>query len=525
MSAPGTVAELAAEVRQQIGYPVDADAVAATIETLGIREVDARERFGESDVFALAQRVRRVVEDTAAPPRRSAAPGALQRVLGGAGRFASFYGRGIFFALPMIVQVLTITLLRLGVLVHLSDAQATVVMLGSILSFIATGGFVQAIGRLGSVYVGRESYRLARLLTYRILGLGLVASAAVGFVALALGAVFQLIPSGRLAIGVVYDLVLSTLWLFLAVLYMLQRRALVLACVMVWVGSFALLLLYTSIGVYASQWLSAGLGALLSALLGALSMRQLVRKAPPERGLEELPPIGKLLRETAPFFWYGILYFAFVFLDRIVGWTKAPPPHYAIFFHRAYELGLDWALLTLLLTVALLDYTINAFAQRLVPTQERFAADGIALHNQSFQRFYARQLALLFVLVVVSAVGIYLGGIRLRDATSATEVQDFFGASTTYRVYMWAALGYGLLVWGLLNVIFFFYLSRPAFAVRSLAPAIATGAIVGLAFSRGGSSWQSVIGLAAGGLVFAATSTAYAIRIFDDMAYYYYSAY
>ncbi|MBV8599360.1 MAG: hypothetical protein JO017_11105, partial [Actinobacteria bacterium] len=355
--------------------------------------------------------------------------------------------------------------------------------------------------------------------------LGLASAVGAGALVFVLGAGLHILPASRLGVAFVYDLVLSLLWLTLALLYMLQRRLLVLVSVVVWVGTLALLLEVLHLGIYTSEWLSAGIGALVAADAGGTVLHRLVKSLPPEQGVETMPPVRTLVAEVRPYFWYGVLYFAFVFLDRVVAWTKAPPPHYRIFFHRGYELGIDWALVTLLLSIALIDYTVTAFSERLVPTQKRFDSGRIRSHNLSFQRFYARQLALLTGVVAVSAVGVYLAGVALRDHSHNLTAEDFFGQTTTYHVYLWAALGYGLLVWGLLNVTFFFYLSQPGFAVRPLLYAVLTGLVVGLLASRSGVYWQSVEGLAAGAFVFAAATTRNAIRLFGEFDFFAYSAY
>lgn len=526
MSRPATVAALAAEVVERIGRPIDLDAVAATIETLGVRETDAREVFGADDVFELARRVAPLADALAPEAEEDAPPPPVVRAARGGVRFLRLYGRGIFFALPMIVQVVTIALLRLGTRIHLSDAQATAVMTGSILSFLVTGGFVQAIGRLGSVYVGRGNHVLARRLAYRIAAVGMLAAGVLALLVIAVGRAVAVLPGRGTEVAAAYLVVLSALWLSLAVLYMLQQRLLVLVSVGVWVAAFAWLLEGPQIGVYQAQWGGAGVGILVSSVAGLLVTWRFARRLPVERRQEPLPSARQLAVEVRPYFAYGVLYFAFVFLDRVVGWSKASPHGYVLFFHGPYELGLDWALLTLLLTVALLDYTITAFADALGPTQRRFAARDLHLHNRAFQFFYLRQLVLLGLLAVGSAAAMYYGGLWLRDAAgNVSEVRDFFSDSTTYHVFLWGALGYSLLVWGLLNAVFFFFVSRPAYALRPLVWALVAGLAAGAAASRTGPYWQSVVGLAAGGLVFAAGTTGYAIRLLDEIDFYYYASY
>ena len=68
--------ELVDLVVERIGVPVDVYAVAATLESEGIRDLDARERFGSADVFDLAEDVygaalQKVVETPVEPDRKS----------------------------------------------------------------------------------------------------------------------------------------------------------------------------------------------------------------------------------------------------------------------------------------------------------------------------------------------------------------------------------------------------------------------------------------------------------------------
>ena len=48
----------------------------------------------------------------------------------------------------------------------------------------------------------------------------------------------------------------------------------------------------------------------------------------------------------APYFAYGLVYFSFLFADRIMAWTgRADYRQYFFWFQADYEVGLNWALL------------------------------------------------------------------------------------------------------------------------------------------------------------------------------------
>ena len=91
------------ELLEKTEIPVDRYAVAATLESWGIRDVDARERHGLTDVFSLADEVfarSRARLAAAPPPRKLPEQEPLRKrvrlVLG-------WLGRGSFFIVPMTI--------------------------------------------------------------------------------------------------------------------------------------------------------------------------------------------------------------------------------------------------------------------------------------------------------------------------------------------------------------------------------------------------------------------------------------
>jgi hypothetical protein len=95
----------------------------------------------------------------------------------------------------------------------------------------------------------------------------------------------------------------------------------------------------------------------------------------------------------------------------------------------------------------------------------------------------------------------------------------------TQPVFWWAAIGYVFVVWGLLNSVFLFGLSRPSFVLRSLAPALALNVAVGFILSRTVRYDLAVVGLTAGSMAFMLISGYYTRRTLKNLDYFYYSAY
>jgi hypothetical protein len=133
----------------QTTSPVNTWAVAATLESRGVRDVDAQQRYGDADVFALADRVyaacRARLLQAGDPDAGAPEPTGYLTVL-------RRYGRGLISGLPMLVQTFSVLLLAivLYALLGYDTERASVVALATLVSLVVTGGFVQCVGRWGS---------------------------------------------------------------------------------------------------------------------------------------------------------------------------------------------------------------------------------------------------------------------------------------------------------------------------------------------------------------------------------------
>ena len=155
------------QVYDLIGNPISKWAVAATIESQVVRDIDARTDYGYDSVFDLAdvvyKRIKKKVYDDLDKDEDDHDEfnfGGYRRTLK---LFAKFYSAGMVFSLPMISQIVAIIIFEyaLWAWFDFNEAQATVVALGTIIAFILTGGFIQTLGRLVSKYKGEENYYLA----------------------------------------------------------------------------------------------------------------------------------------------------------------------------------------------------------------------------------------------------------------------------------------------------------------------------------------------------------------------------
>jgi hypothetical protein len=512
---------LADFVIEQTGEPLDVWAVAATLESRGVRDLDARERYGKRDVFELAEEVLaecRRREPVAAVPlgdQRSRGRRAL--------RDAGFFLRGGFFFFPLLIQLVTLLWLGYGLWASLdfSSRQASIVGMALLASFFVTGALSQVLGYLGPYAAGPGRYRVAERVSWLVVGFGAVAAAGLGLLVWLANLAFDWYDERTIGAGLAYYGLSSALSLTSAILYMLKRYDAMLASIVV--GLVVVGLVHGSVGTYAANWLGLGAAIVVEGGWGLVALRRRARRTAPELRVAAMPRAGVLVSLALPFVLYGSGYFLLLFADRLAVWSDGSQGR-PFTFRPAYEVGLDWALISVAIGIAYLEVVINAFSERLALLGERFGVADTGAHNRELRRFYVRRLAVVALLVAGGSALAFAGLVAARH-DGPVAVRGFFAEPNTVRVYAIATLGYALLVWGLYNGAFLFSLGRPWLVVRALGPGVVVALVLAFTLSRTVAPWAAVGGLAAGTFVFAVLSARATLRLLRDVDYHYFAAY
>jgi hypothetical protein len=520
----------AMEVRGIIGKPVDSWAVAAALESLGYRDIDAVERFGQRNVFELAENIHALIIDRKDEALKK--PGVSRRRKKAEGkyrRFFRFYSKGAVTAMPMMGQIACILVLRysLWAWVDFTEAQATVVALGTLLSFIVTGGFIQSIGREGIRLVGSENYYLAEKVCWKLVEQGTITVLGVGVLIFVANLVIPLYDIRLTLVSLMYYVLLSELWLYSSVAVVLSRPMAVLVITVVGILPVYYVMEYTSFGIYIAHWSGMSFALILIMLYTMIVFRRTAESTIPDLKSGRLPKPSVRAYLIAPYFVYGVFYFLNIFIDRFVSWSapSPEPPPYIFWFRTSYELGMDWALISLVFTLALLEYIINEFSHFQIPAQRAVKCLEVEDYIGFFRKFYKKFLILVAAIAVIDILATYAGVMYFRQFNEIKEVREFFSSPTTYLVFYAASVGYLFIAIGLYNSLFFFTLSRPEFVLRSIIPATAVNLVVALVASRCIHYEYGVLGLVAGGATFALLSTRFARDFFRNLDYYYYAAY
>ncbi len=523
------IEKVADEVIEKIDNPISPLQVSAVIESLGYRHADCPTEFGKKNIFELSKDVYKIcklkVRAGKTKERKTKQPGFLNSLW----IFIKYFSAGIALGLPIASQIafIAFTGYSLWAWIKFTELQATIVALGTILSFIVTGGFTQVMGREVTYYLSIGNKITARAIAFKLFNYGLVTSIGFGFLLFILNLVFEIFPKKFLLIALTYYFLLSILWLSTSVIYSAKRRLAVFiilsmgTLVVIWFHKF------NSLNIHIAHII----GLTTSDILMTLWAKFIFRLKKSEKKITYVSLKVKrrsvLAYVNSPFFKFGFYYFLLLFLDRLISWSASSKGKFYLFWFRTpYELGIDWALLSFGLMLAVLEYAVNDFSEKLIPTQKKFPAFKIKSHNAWYFNFYLVKFSLLIIFGIASIIVVYLIVIKLGEAYQhIKEVREFFSSPVTFKVFYLASISYLFLAIGLLNNLFFFTLWKPEFGLKAIKIALLVDLAVGIISSRLISWEYGVLGFTFGSFVFAFITTRHMLKFLKTIDYQYYSAF
>jgi hypothetical protein len=495
--------DLIGAVRRSAPDLVDAWEATAWIESFGWTDDRIRSVFGFSDTRAMGRHVFNL----------PAAPIAVERVGPPEARwrwpaFAGAYSRTLVYALPWLVMF--------GVEAVWPDAfetqpeMAGPISVAVMLSLIATGGYVQAIARKGSFYLGMQQLVLARHVGLLLCRGGLLTTGGLAICGLAAGEYFDIFGStaARL-LACFYFVMLSGLWLACAMLSLVTPR---------WRVPF----IYLAAGtVFVFARVSAGASTLEAhtvALIAAVVLA-LVLTIEAFRGSQHLdtrtervilPRTPVLLQSLVPHFVYGMAYFTFLFADRLSS-GSALPAITGLPFGIApdYKRGIDLAFLVFLIVAGVVE-CCNLATMRAWRKDAKRAAVGARALGDALNRNRRNSRSVVVTGFLLCACIAAVIAARVDFLSPAANITFLAGC-----------VGYALFAIGLLDALLLFSVNRPGAVLNALLPALLINLVAGYAFSHIAGAQYAVGGLILGSawfVVHARRSAAFALRR-PDFAY------
>jgi len=523
---PDPAHELGQQVVDLLGIPKDHWEIAAQLEVLGIRDADARSDYAARDVFDLAARIygdfqkgrlRWVVE----PPD-------VERVAP-VRRFLKNYLTGITFSLPMALQAVTMLVWGYGVwgAIDMDLRTGSAIALGFIASYVVTGGFMQTIVRRGLFYLYQEEPWLARWTALRAWTMSLRAVLALLVPALALNALFSILPWPIVLTAAAYYVALSILWLNWALLYLVRKTSLFLVTTAVALA----VVLAAAKGLRVTPIAANAMGLVvadgLSFALALWHLRRAGRTS--SRAIVVNPPrLTVLVYSTSRFFLYGLLYNTFLFADRVIAWTSATGredfPPYGFWLNVRYELAMDLALIVVMLLSGIVEHATQRFSEQLVPSEKQWKSGDTARFVEASLRGHRRRVVTLAGASVVAVAAAVAVAVWLRGMPSL-PIHGALQTETTTRVFVVAAIAYVVFMFALQNVLMLLTLSRVELVVRAVATALVANVAVGFVCSRAIHYSAAVFGLLAGAITLVFLTHRAMRAVLDDLDYHYYSAF
>jgi hypothetical protein len=522
--------ELAKAILERRPQPEDSYEIAAMLESMGWNDERANLVFGAEDVFALAEqlweaiRQRVVYTPFSLPEQRSGPKLALDIIKN--------FLRGLIFALPMALSAISMITLHFSLWSYekLSIEFATSIAAGTILSFVTVGGFTQAIARRGFFYVTQHYYRMAKRTAFFFIRCVFAVCGMISVLLYITNLVFNLYPQPMFLLMVLYYFFLSAIWLSVTVMYMLRKEFAFAGLLIFGIALVYVLFRLFDMPVVLSQLIAVSAVSVAGIVLALRFFQKAEERE--ERGIApKMTKLSVMVYAIMPYFIYGLLYFAFLYTDRIMAWstdhawddTQQYMPYF-FWFRGPYELGLDFALLVLMIPLGVSEAIANQMMGDLEITQKSYLGMDVAAMNRLYRAKYVKMLAAISAASVVSGILVFLAAVYFNETYLAHAGKLLIPDSATWFVFEVALVAYAILAIGLLNAVIMFSLSQPGFVNRALAPAFAVNAAVGFLLTRWVDYSWGVFGLLAGSVLFAVLSTKHMLRILGKLDYYLYAA-
>ncbi len=487
--------ELITRVLRVNGDPQNELDVVAVLESLGWTDRQAQEQMGFTDLFDLAHdmypNIRSEVRQEVASlqPTRSWS----QRV----GHFAWHVLRGMMFMLPILVSVMAMIVLHISYasFQYFSVSQATALALASFLSSVVTGGFIQSMAHSVYLFLGYAEPHMAKKVAALWMHWGMYAAVVVLAVLLLVDIPIRYMPLSLVVFMALYTFFLAALWLAFAQLYVLHREYLLVGITLV-SALCAYAIWHAGLPVEVANVAGIVLGTVVALMVASSDFARRGREGK-HRLRVVRPRNSQLAYVSSAYFLYGVMYFLYLYIDRLVSWsTQFSIMPYYIWFRGQYELGMDWSIIMLVLPVGLAEGLIYELMQEIQYASQRAPASSAEHMAHVFRDRYARSL---IPMVVISAMGVLGGQLLVRWAAGVHFLAGATPSSVIeHYVFTLSSVGYVLLGIALYNILLMFSLGVPKPALRTMVWALAVDFGVGMVLTRAFGQYQ----LAVWGLVF-----------------------
>jgi hypothetical protein len=412
----------------------------------------------------------------------------------------------------------------------LSIEIATCIAIGTILSFLTVGGFTQAIARRGFFYLFQDHFKMARKITFSFIRYGFLACFIISFMLYFSNIVFNIFPQQMFWLIVIYYFFLTSIWLSVTVMYMLRKEFVFTALISFGIGIVYVLFRIVHMEIIKSQLISVGIVSFIGMGLALYFFKKAEKRE--DKGIApKMTRLSITIYAIMPYFIYGLLYFAFLYTDRVMSWStdhawndKQQYMPYFIWFRGLYELGLDFALLVLMIPLGVSEVIVSKLMRNLEESQKSYLGFDTQRMNRFYRAAYVKMLLTITASTIISVVIVYNLILYFNKKYLLYTGKYLISDHTTWFVFDISIAAYAILSIGLLNAVIFFSLSQPQFVNKALVPSFAINLLLGFILTRWIDYSWAVIGLLVGSILFTAITSRSMFRVMGKLDYYLYAA-
>jgi hypothetical protein len=465
--------------------PLDVYDAVVRLETDGITDAVAERDYGYESSWRLAE---------ALLPQARRFPAAAQPET----RVSSVveYLKGISFSFSLLLCCLTMTLFHASLWGgDVSANMAAAVGLGTVSSFITTGGIVHGMARRGLFFIGVKDASTAECACWRWIRIGCLLLGISGVLLLTLARFYTWLPAPFDVAALGFHLSLGLLWLSTGLIHILDCN--IWNAVATLVGTTVVLLLHFAGGM---ELAAAQIAGILVAAAFAFSVCFIVlrRNRRRQAGRSQKLSFAFDIYVTWPHFAFGAAYYMLVFSDRILAWTVPDlGASSTLQFRGDYETALDIALFGFILQVGSVRASTVSFFCQLLESQKRLKLKDRSVFIRELNLVYRRHSRRFLAVAALSSLALYV----------AVAITTVLPNSQSYTTLIWALMGFSALVFALWNTSLLFRLSQASDVLRSILPAILVNLVVGYALTRLGAYHYAAVGFSASTVCYAILTT------------------
>jgi hypothetical protein len=516
----GALDKLTADVQVRISKPLDVLEVAAVIESMGVSDTIAKERFGRGDTFQVAAavlaKIRSTRSDVTLPRER---PRDLAYVPPGRGTHLDTARYPFWAIVPSAVLLLMI--LGVSLLGNWPPAAVLALAVGMSSGILITSGLSMGVGRRASNLISLGKGRAARRLLIASTLIAIAAAAGV-----TKGVVLLHLPDFRFLVRqqtvyIVSASALAMAWVLAGALSLVSLGGLPGASFLLGIGCAAAVNLALAPLTEHHLLIAIAVGFGIAVLTMAMGLAWALRPRPGTRHTNDrLPSLGYLLLEALPNFVYGTLAAMLFGSIHVIGWIKL---HGGLQV-STLELGLILPLVPAALGAGRAERTLRRFWASVKQLQQTAHTDAARPMTAQLRALYRKEVSsYLSGLAIASAVTVII--VELLLAGDAFRgIAPLANPNDMRVVYLTALLGYDGLSLGYFNSMFCLSLVRPGGPVKAIAFGCALAVLLACALAYTVSFQFLPLALVFSGAAYSFLSYRAVRRLFDDAEYHYETA-